>query len=393
MKLLFVSADRGIPLDGSKGASVHVRQTVNGLARCGFDLTLAVARPGRRFVAPGPVISIARDECDASGTVRGELSAIAAARDLARAAAGEVRPDLVYERYSLWSLAGAALADEWGVPLVVEVNAPLVEEQLRYRRLALVGIASEIERTLLRRAQAVLCVSTALALRARELRGSEHGVHVVPNGVDTALFHPAPREAASCGSPRVVFVGSLKPWHGLPILLTAFAGLLERHPASRLCLVGEGPERARLERLSRVLGIARAVEFTGAVEHERVPALLAEADLAVAAYPPMDGFYFSPLKVGEYLAAGVPLVASRSGDLAELLADGETALVVPPGDVGALTGALLRLAGDAELGRRLARAGRRLAVERLSLDATFDRLRTLFGSLVQPATVRVMEVR
>ena len=381
MKLLYACADPGIPLDGDKGASVHVRQTLDALARSGVELLVLAARPGRPGAVAAPVLTASSPErlgVKGGGTIAAEAAAIAAARELAAAAPlapGDV--DLVYERYSLWSLGGAMLAERLAVPLVLEVNAPLVDEQARYRGLALAEVAAGIERDVARRAAAVLCVSSSLRDRIARLRGGDEGVHLFPNAVDTDRFRPHPARGETergDARPTIVFTGSFKPWHGVQDLLDAFARAFGPVGRARLLLVGDGPERRRLEERALSLGIRPHVEFTGAVSHERIPALLADADIAAAPYPPVSDFYFSPLKVGEYMAAGLPVVASSCGDLDPLLRDGESAVRVPPGDVGSLASALGRLAADPGLRRRLGEAARRIAVEHLSLAGSTDRL-------------------
>lgn len=176
----------------------------------------------------------------------------------------------------------------------------------------------------------------------------------------------------------VGFLGTLKPWHGTHLLLHAFAQVLEQEPSVRLQIIGGGPERQRLESLAAELGIGERLEFTGAVSPSQVPQLLAGLDIATAPYPaPTDGagHYFSPLKVYEYLAAGVPVIASALGELPGLL-DWEAAtspdaravgpklaagITVPPGDVEALTEAMLRLIRDPGRRAAMGAAGRRLA--------------------------------
>jgi glycosyltransferase involved in cell wall biosynthesis len=390
MRVLYVCGDRGIPLDGTKGASVHVRQTLRALRGRGMDLHVIAARPGRdRALAGLGVSAPSRRDRRKDGRPTGlmaELDALGLSRDLCDAPVPDgFAVDVVYERYSLWSLAGAALAETLKVPLVLEVNAPLVEEQARYRRLALGGMAAAVERFLFSRADAVLCVSSALVSRVRSIRGSSRGVHLVPNAVDADLFRPADSEPRADAAPLVVFSGSLKPWHGLPDLLRAFDLLHEARPQARLRLIGDGPERSRLEALATELGLGDSIEFTGAVPHERVPDLLREADIAAAPYPRLERFYFSPLKLGEYLATGLPVVVSSCGDMAGLLEDRESALLVPPGDVSALARAFVELTWDAALRARLGTGGRRLALEQLSLRAATHRLANLLQELVAGA--------
>lgn len=398
MKLLYVCADPGIPIDGDKGASVHVRQTVKGLAAAGVDVTLLATRPGHRadlpcrILAPGDAEDRRAAASRGRGTLMREVDRLATSSDLARTALGargaldEVQ--IVYERYSLWSLTGLALASSLGVPFVLEVNAPLIQEQERYRQLALTDLAASIESALFERATVILCVSSALVERATRLRGTPVGVHLHGNTVDTNLFRPAEAKAGVPGSgdpasgPTIVFLGSLKPWHGVQGLLDSFSIVAERHPSVRLQIIGDGPERESLERLAARPGTRGRVSFTGAVPHERIPAFLALADIAVAPYPQLEEFYFSPLKIGEYMAVGLPVVSSAIGDVRGILRDGESALLVPPGDISALASALERLVRDTSLRRRLGREGRRIAVERLSLEAGTRTLLALMESLV-----------
>ena len=147
-------------------------------------------------------------------------------------------------------------------------------------------------------------------------------IEVLPNGVDPARFTPGPEP----GGPFTVgFVGTLKPWHGVDVLVRAVALLDE----VRLRVIGDGPEREALERLAvRLLGAHRA-DFVGAVPPGQLPAELARLHVAVAPYPVADT-YFSPLKVFEYLAAGLPVVASRSGQLSQLLAEAICCVILVP---------------------------------------------------------------
>jgi glycosyltransferase involved in cell wall biosynthesis len=129
-------------------------------------------------------------------------------------------------------------------------------------------------------------------------------------------------------------------------------------PDARLLIIGDGPQRGALEALAAERGVSDRTLFTGSVAPDEVPGWLRMIDVATAPYPSTGDPYFSPLKVLEYLAAGAVVVASRIGQLPELVDDGRTGVLVEPSDPRELASALLRLAGDPALRRRLSSAGR-----------------------------------
>jgi glycosyltransferase involved in cell wall biosynthesis len=262
--------------------------------------------------------------------------------------------DLVYERYSLWSYAGMVHARDAGTPGLLEVNAPLIDEQAEHRVLVDRSAAERVVERAFAAATALLAVSAEVASYLDGYPQARGRVHVVPNGVNPERFPPGLRRPRSRGEKFVVgFVGTLKPWHGLPTLVEAFSRLHRRHPDTHLVIVGDGPERARLlDDLTR-RRLCGAATLSGAVSPAEVPRLLAGMDAAVAPYPKLRQFYFSPLKVYEYMASGTPVVASRVGQLAELIEHGVNGLLCPPGDAGALAGALEELKVDPGLGERL----------------------------------------
>jgi glycosyltransferase involved in cell wall biosynthesis len=397
VRLAYLDADPGIPLLGHKGASIHVREMLRALASRVDSLVALAARVegkrGRgvpRRALPDSVEVHALSEADQDGgPVDPELDALrvndAAERALltSNASAGL---DAIYERYSLWSVAGARVAAALDVPLVLEVNAPLVEEAERYRSLRLKSLASFIGRSVFEAADRVLVVSEELRGYVTE-RGADPGrVHVLPNACADAFFHVGRTRPPAVDGDAVtlVFVGSLKPWHGLDVLLDAFLRLRAESDRYRLLVVGDGPMAAEVEGRLGDGTPPEAWRVTGSVPHDEVPELLAGADIAVAPYPPLDDFYFSPLKVVEYCAAGMPVVASRLGQIDTLLTDGESALLVEPGNAEALADAARRLAGDASLRSRLGEGARRAARGR-TWDANAD---TILAHLAEAMSER-----
>jgi glycosyltransferase involved in cell wall biosynthesis len=300
--------------------------------------------------------------------------------------------DLVYERYSLWSFAAMEYARDSGTPGFLEVNAPLIFEQAEHRTLVDRSAAERVAERVFGAATALLAVSAEIAAYLEQYRGTRGRVHIVPNGVDPNRFPPnlTPFCPGPPGSFTVGFVGTLKPWHGLTTLVEAFA-ILRREPANaRLVVVGDGPERSRLEADLAQRGLREAAMFTGAVAPHVVPGLLASMDVAVAPYPQLANFYFSPLKVYEYMAAGLPIVASRVGQLAELLRHEESGLLCPPGDAPALASALERLRGDGDLRRRLGTAARATAFQKHTWAAVARRIISLAHRKSAPSRLRAV---
>jgi glycosyltransferase involved in cell wall biosynthesis len=382
MRLAYISADPGVPVYGTKGASVHVQEVIRALQRQGAAVTLFTSRVGGEAPADLAGVRVVElPKLPEGDLVLREQGALVSNSDLSASLKREGPFDAVYERYSLWSYAGMETARRWGVAGLLEVNAPLIEEQVRHRALVHTGEACGVAERVFAAATALLPVSSEVAGYLRGFPGTAHKIHVTPNGVDPARFLPNQPDPAAF---TVGFVGTLKPWHGVEVLLAAFAGLRARVPAARLLIVGTGPEEARLRAEAARLGVGAAVAFTGAVPPERVPALLARMDVAVAPYPAFDRFYFSPLKVYEYMAAGVPVVVSRVGQLADLIDDARNGLLCPPGDAGALASALARLEGDAALRVRLAAAGR----ETILKSHTWEQVAERIVKLSAPQVVR-----
>ena len=350
-RLLYLSCDPGIPVLGHKGASVHVRELASALCPLGVDVAIASPRiepAGDALDAPVRLLRLPRVSPNASEP---ELRvALEMQRVEVLEAARSFAADAIYERYSLLGDAGIEAAAELGIPHVLEVNAPLREEARRFRTLSHPDLAAEIEQRVFRGTGRILVVSQALG-RWLEQEGVEsERIEVVPNAVAPSRFGPRrPR-----GNDEFVlgFCGSLKPWHGVELLLEACSTAFSQEPTLRLEVVGSGP----LEQLLHSAGLPpHRLRALGSLPHTDAIERLRYWDVGLAPYLPAEDFYFSPLKVVEYMAAGLCTVASDIGELPTLLA-GRRGVVVPAGDDRQLASVLVELARDrdraADLGRR-----------------------------------------
>jgi glycosyltransferase involved in cell wall biosynthesis len=437
MNIAYVCADFGVPVFGHKGASVHVREMLTAFTECGHDVRVyaptldepgtgasAAAEQRTRFEArigrePGRVEIVAVVQDDRHIAWLEELKHAEALLGRPTRLRQELRNllynpslrtrlgrsllaepvDFVYERYSLFGLAGIDTAHLHGVPHVLEVNAPLAEEQERMRGLELKDLARASERRVWNGTDAVIVVSQRLAEVVAACGVPEARIHVLPNAVDPRRFTPGVAADAVPGPVRervrgrcvIGFVGSLKPWHGVEPLFEAFAALLARRLAVHLVVVGEGPVRESLEGLAAERGIAPHVTFAGAITHADVPAWLSIMDIATAPYTPQPDFYFSPLKLFEYMAAGVPVVAGRIGQLDEVLVHERNALLHAPGDAAALAAQLERLVRDPALRRRIGSAGREGIGEERTWRGHARRVESLVRSLAAREPARAGE--
>ena len=363
MNILYICQDSGIPVLGNKGASVHVREMIAALRRAGHQVALVAPTATRSpWDEPSPVdarflhfpasndfissIHAADDYCNELGTE------IDYAKDVRRIlydrylrgkllrTFSKSPPDLIYVRASLHSVAPVTLAREFNRPLLVELNAPLVAENIAYRSGGNEQLASAAERRLLSAADAVLVVSDYLVDHAIGCGSHPDRVHVLPNGVDPELFNPAPADPevrAQLGigdGPVLGFVGGLRQWHGVEILPDLLQRLVGKYPQAQLVIVGSGPLERTLRQRIEELGLSRNALFTGMIDHQRVAAAIRQFDIALAPYPELDHkFYFSPLKLFEYMACGRAVVAADVGQICEIVVHGESGLLYPPGDL------------------------------------------------------------
>ncbi len=385
MKILYLCHDPGIDVGGLKGGSIHIRALVRAFSEFGHQVTVVCTQASspdtlqadlRATVYPVPLAgwnhSLARATRAAHRTLgrptRRNPDAVRALHNLrftqvAADAAREFAPDFIYERYSLWGLSGLRLAKRNSIPLVLEVNAPLAYEQQHYGSgLTCPPLARWVEGVVWRKADLVIAVSDWLRIRLEQAGVAPESIRVLPNAVDTRLFRPdvdgeEVRRRFNLGGKFVVgWVGTFKAWHGVELLLAAFQSLYQAERSAHLLLVGDGPLRPLLEERAQRVGLGSAVTFARGAPHEEIPRYLAAMDVAVAPYPALEQFYYSPLKLFEYMAAGRAVVASRVGQVADLVVDGLTGLLFEPGDQDGLLDRLRRLQQDAalrgELGRR-----------------------------------------
>ncbi len=383
MRIAYVCFDSGVPVFGRKGCSIHCQQVIRTFRRRGFDIDLLATRLDQDI--PSDLSDVNLFPLNATlpkDRAERELALVRQNSLLIELLKSHWPYDLIYERYSLWSHAAMEFARESSIPGVLEVNSPLIEEQKAYRSLVHHELADQISDRCLAAASSVICVSQGVATAACK---PEHQtkVTVIPNGVDVGTIRPRfsgqnvnGKNGHADGSMNIGFVGTLKPWHGVNYLIDSFQSVRVNHPNTRLTIVGDGPEKENLLRQLQNYSesMQRSVTWTGAIPNWQMPQVLESFDIAVAPYPAIDNFYFSPLKILEYMAAGLPVVASRIGQIPELIDHGRTGLLVEPGNISELSATVEQLCDNESLRRKLGGAARTDVESKFTWDRAVDRI-------------------
>ena len=393
------------------------RNLSNGLLRRGHSLTFAApitvedfavtsdvktVSPARRSWTASPLFSLASKLVWRIQKLLGVpyLNYFSNYRYFDAAMRGVNSVDVIYERNGMYNSGLAMAAKRLRLPYVIFFEADQIME-LDIMKKPITGLlrrrAEQILRFNLAAADCIICVTNAGRRRlVNTWNIPEEKLVVFPNAVHVDRFkpdRPAREEIRSKlglkNEPVILFVGNFFHWHDVPTLLKAFLEILKSHPTARLVLVGDGERRAAMSALASELGLARSVIFTGIVSHSDVPQYMAAADIAVVPYPPMDReMWLSPLKLFEYMSAGLAVVASSIGQIVDVVEDGVNGRLVPPGDVNAMAIALNRLIADNQLRSDLGANARTTAEKDFSWESYLARLERLFQAVIDHQPVK-----
>ena len=372
MKILYSAIDQSIP--AAHGGAVHVTAVAEGLAALGHEVHV-LATPGAQafptarvnWQSMGPPLGLRQLRFMRAGAVRRIALAL--------------QPDVIVERY--YNFGGEAIlsARRLHAVAVLEVNAPVIDypgsTKHRLDQFLLVEPMRRWRERLCRSADLIVTPSAKMIpafVPASRVLTTEWGA-------DTTRFHPgAGGQVPFSREPSdtiVVFAGAFRAWHGAIHLIEAMRRLRERGRHDIITvLIGAGPELSRVRAAAAGLS---GITFTGAVPHDQMPACLAAADVGVA---PFDltahrslawEFHWSPLKIFEYMASGLPVVAPRIERLAHIIRDGIEGVLYEQGDPGSLAAALERLANAGDR-RALGTAARLRAVQLFSWQRHCERL-------------------
>ena len=276
------------------------------------------------------------------------------------------KPDCLYERYNLYMVAGIWTKRITGLPIVLEVNAPVLDEREKFGGIALPGIARKAERYVWKNADVVLPVTNVLGKRIAKEGVPDSDIYVIPNGINPqrikrTLSNNSAKRSLGLDSRFVLgFTGFVREWHQLDSVIELLNTDVDGN-ALHLLLVGDGPARQELESLADELGVRDRLTVTGVVQRDQIVDLVSAFDIALQ---PHVVPYASPLKIFEYLALGRPIVAPNSANIREILTNGENALLFEPDVEGALEDAISSLCDEPSLRAHLSKGAASTIEER-----------------------------
>lgn len=371
---------------------MHISELIHALRKLGHEV-MVIAPPAMEhaeFGSDAGVVALLKRYVPRFAYELMELAYSLIAYRRLRRAVLSFRPDCLYERYNLFLPAGVWLKKNFGLPMLIEINAPICEERGKYDGLSLRRLAAWSQRYAWQGADVVLPVTAVLADMVQAARVPKERIAVIPNGIDLDRFGNNSLSIEDAKSRlgldhRLVlgFTGFIREWHGLERVVDLIADRAEG-AGLHLLVVGDGPARESLETRARQRGIADRVTVTGVVDRDRVPGYVAAFDIALQ---PSVVSYASPLKLFEYLAMGRAIVAPASPNITEVLTDGENAVLFDPDQSDGMLRAIERICGDGELRRRVADGARNtIARRKLTWDDNARRVVELFERLLHPGS-------
>ncbi len=274
----------------------------------------------------------------------------------------EYKPDFIYDRYITFNYSCVAFGKANNIPVFLEVNAPLAYERDNEidESLYLKKLAYFIEKKACNDAFKTIVVSTPLKEYLVSVGVPKDRIMVLPNGVNPGKFKP--RSASKKLKQKmgisdhdfiIGFVGILRAWHGIDLLIQAFKQVILHFPNIKLLLVGDGPIKKDIIKMADDQGISEQLVITGRIPHEHVGEYVSLFDIAVS---PRATFYASPMKIPEYMAQGKPVLAPDSNNIKDLITDGKDGVLFEDGSVSSLSYMITKMVKNKNLRISLGRS-------------------------------------
>lgn len=259
--------------------------------------------------------------------------------------------DFIYERYALFHFGGVLAAKHNKIPLILEVNTPYAYAWDRYDKLYFKKLSRRIEKWVFQNADQVVVVSEALKDYLAKMGVEPDKIHSMQNGINCKKFNQNYTHACELIKRKlklenktvVGFIGSLRKWHGVDLLIEVIPQLVKKYENVHFLIVGTGELENEFKSHMKKKGCENFVTFTGRLHHGDIPKYIQVMDIPLM---PNSNFYGSPMKIFEYMALGKPVVAPRLKPIQEVIEEGENGILVEPGDASSLENAIIELLKD-----------------------------------------------
>lgn len=396
MNILYILADRGHDLTVNHGYRIHVLKILEWLQKIGNNTFLITINENKVIPdffnyksIPHKYALLVHKIVPYMGVVD-SLNVFKTSINVHR----KWHFDIVHERYGLYSYGGWLTAKILKLPYVLEVNAPIIDEKKLFGP-PLTGpqrkSAEFSSKACLRFADHIITVSNNLKQHlVDEYKLDNNKISVLPNAAATELFSQEfdknkIKQNLGVSSDIIIgYLGTLQPWYGIENLLYAFDIVNKQYQNVQLLIIGDGQARSELEMIVDKLSLKGKITFLGNVEHSRVPELLSVVDIAVAPFRNIPtGFYGSAMKVFEYMAAGKAIVASKIGQIGDVLDDHKTAILVEPGNIDDLAQGMVLLVQNSRLRMELGITAQKEAQMKYSWESYALKLENVYSDVIK----------
>ncbi|RMF57194.1 MAG: glycosyltransferase family 1 protein [Calditrichaeota bacterium] len=351
--------------DGAEG--IHIREMVKAFRKLGHEVRVVslVGEPTQTETRKTRKWEIVKQFIPEAAYELAELGYNIVGTRMLIKAIEEFQPDFLYERYNSYNKGGLKATRRKKIPFILEVNAPVAFERTHYSYLQMKfpALARYYEKIICQGADHIFTVSTALKEFLIKERGvQEDRISVTPNGIDPERFQKIPlpqlvRDKYNLNQQPVIgFIGSLREWHGVDILMRIIPKVLNQYPHCHFLIVGRGELEETFRQFIVENELQQKVTLTGWVPHEEITQYISAMDITLM---PNSNFYGSPMKVFEYMAVGKPTIAPRLGPLEEVIEDGINGILVESGNETELTQAIVYLLNNPEKRKEMGEKARK----------------------------------
>lgn len=395
--ILYLIGDRGLDLTKGEGFKIHVQKIIEGLQKKGHNVFLLTINEKQSLSEFDSYLTVQHKYLrfffhrlfPFTGTIN-SINIMLHIIKLNKI----YQFNVIHERFGLYAFGGILASRLLGIPHIIEINGPGIEEKKLFTKdippIQKLTVKM-IRKFCLQFTHHIIAVSNNLKnfLIENSIVKDPNKITVLPNAADTQAFDKdfdiagIKKSLGLEGKFIIVYTGTLQVWYAIEDIISALPLVLREIPNAILLIVGEGQAREKLEKLSKELKITDKVRFTGYIDHMKIPEILSIADVVVAPFKELGMTFFgSAIKIFEYLSAGKPIVATKIGQIAEILQDQYTALLVEPSVVEEIANAIIRLARDEQLRSYLAKNAR-IEAQKYSWDKYADQLENIYTTLLE----------